>query len=118
MPIARHKGSLKFLAIKGIFIATVTNYVNTLTKRSYNKTDTTTQITTTQINHAFTILRNKLLNKINTECLPLKVTYNSTLPNLKTIIAKNWHVLQTEPKLKKIVAERPILASKFFFQCK
>ena len=46
----------------------------------------------------------------NTELLPPTVTYNSILPDLKTIIDKTWHILQTEPKLNKIFAERPILA--------
>ena len=81
-----------------------------LTKRGYNKTDTATQI-----NRAITIPRNEFLNKIktsNTERLPLTVTYNSTLPYLKTIIDKNWHILQIEPKLKEIFAEPPILAFK------
>ena len=84
--------------------------LNTLTKRGYNKTDTATQI-----NCAITIPRNELLNKIktsNTERLPLTVTYNRTLPDLKTIIDKNWHILQIEPKLKEIFAEPPILAFK------
>ena len=82
--------------------------LNTLTKRGYNKKDTTTQI-----NRAISIPRNELLNKIktsNTERLPLTVTYNRTLPDLKTIIDKNWHILQIEPKLKEIFAEPPILA--------
>ena len=79
-----------------------------LTKRGYNKTDAATQI-----NCAISITRNKLLNKIktsNTECLPLSVTYNRTLPELKTIIDKKWYILQIEPKLKEIFAEPPILA--------
>ena len=82
--------------------------LNTLTKRGYNKTDTTTQI-----NRAIIIPRNELLNKIktsNTERLSLTVTYSKTLPDLKTIIDKNWHILQIEPKLKEIFAEPPILA--------
>ena len=61
--------------------------INTLNKRGYNKTDAKTQI-----NRAITIPRNDLLNKIktsNTECLPLTVTYNRTLPDLNTIIDKN-----------------------------
>ena len=60
--------------------------LNTLTKRGYNKRDTTTQI-----NRAILIPRNELLNKIkpsNTESLPLTVTYNRTLLDLKIIIAK------------------------------
>ena len=72
--------------------------LNTLTKRGYNKTGTTTQI-----KRAITIPRNELLNKIKTERLPLTITYNRTLPNFKTIIDKNWHILQIEPKLKEIL---------------
>ena len=33
----------------------------------------------------------------NTEHLPLAVAYSRTLPNLKTLIDKSWHVLQVEP---------------------
>ena len=79
-----------------------------LTKRHYTKIDPTIQI-----NHAITIPRNDLLNKIktsNTERLPLTVMYNSTLPELKTIIDKNWHNLQTESKLTPIFAEATSLA--------
>ena len=57
-----------------------------LTKRGYNKIDTATQI-----NHAITILRNELLNKIklsNIERLPLTITHNRTLSDLKIIIDK------------------------------
>ena len=72
--------------------------LNTLTKTGYNKTSTATQI-----NRVISIPRNELLNKIrrsNTEREPFTVTYNRTLPDFKTIIDKNWHILQTEPKLK------------------
>ena len=71
--------------------------LNTLTKKGYNKA-----YTTTQINRVVIIPRNKSLNKIktcNTERLPLTVTYNRTLPDLKTIIDKNWHILQIESNL-------------------
>ena len=84
--------------------------LKTLTKSGYNKTDTTTQI-----NCAIAIPRNELLNKIktsNTERFPLTITYNRTLPDLKTIIDKNSHILQIEPKLKEIFAEPQIWHSK------
>ena len=61
--------------------------LNTLTKTDYNKADTATQI-----DDAISVPRNELLNKIkksNNERLPLAVTYNRTLPGLKTIIDKN-----------------------------
>ena len=67
------------------------------------------------MNRAITIPRNELLNNIktsNTERLPLTVTYNRTLPDLKTIIGQNWHILEIEPKLKEIFTEPPILAFK------
>ena len=69
---------------------------STLTKRGYNRKDTTTQI-----NRSISIPKNELLNKIktsSTEHLPLTVTYNRTLPKLKTIIDKNWHILKIAPK--------------------
>ena len=84
--------------------------LNTLAKRGFNKIDTTIQI-----NRTISIPRNELPNKIktsNTERLPLTVTYNRTLPDVKTVIDKNWHILQIEPKLKEIFAEPPILAFK------
>ena len=64
---------------------------STLTYLFYNKKDTTTQI-----NRAISTPRDELLNKIktsNTERSPLIVTYDRTLPDLKTIIDKNWHIL-------------------------
>ena len=71
--------------------------LNTLTKTGYNKADAATQI-----NRAIPISRNELPCKVktsNTESVPLIVTYNRTLPDLKI-----------EPKLKEIFAETPILA--------
>ena len=67
------------------------------------------------MNRAISIPRKELLNKIktsNAERLPLTITYNRSLPDLKTIIDKNWHILQIEPKLKETFAEPPILAFK------
>ena len=66
----------------------------------YNKTDTTTQI-----NRAISILRNKIKTS-NTVQLPLTVMYNRTLPDLKTITDKNWHIHSvhwgSNPTLKNI----------------
>ena len=74
--------------------------LNTLTKRGYNKKDTTTQI-----NRAISIPRNELLNKI-------KTSNTEYLPDFKTIIGENRHILQIKPKLKETFAEPPILAFK------
>ena len=61
--------------------------LNTLTKRGYNKKDTTKQI-----NRTISVPRNDFLNKIktsNTERLRLTVAYNRIPPDLKTIVGKN-----------------------------
>ena len=58
-----------------------------ITKRDYNNSDTAAQF-----DRAISIPRYKVLNKTktsNTERLPLAVTYNRTLPDLKIIIDKN-----------------------------
>ena len=74
--------------------------LNTLTKRGYNK-----KYTTTQINRTISIPRNELLNKI-------KTSNTEYLPDFKTIIGENRHILQIKPKLKETFAEPPILAFK------
>ena len=74
--------------------------LNTLTKRGYNK-----KYTTTQINRTISVPRNELLNKI-------KTSNTEYLPDFKTIIGKNRHILQIKPKLKETFAEPPILAFK------
>ena len=40
------------------------------------------------------------------------VTKDRILPDLKTIIDRNWHNLQIEPKVKEIFAESPVLIFK------
>ena len=65
--------------------------------------------------------KERLLKKFKastTERLPLTGTYNRTLPDLKTLIDKNWHILQIEPKSNFYFAEPPILAFKRSKNCK
>ena len=57
--------------------------------------------------------RTGLLNKEKTETgnhLTLCVTYNKTLPNIKTILEKHWHILNVNPELKKVFENKPLLA--------
>ena len=57
--------------------------------------------------------RTGLLNKEKTETgnhLTLCVTYNKTLPNIKTILEKHWHMLNVNPELKKVFENKPLLA--------
>ena len=34
------------------------------------------------------------------QSIPISITYNGTLPKIKTIVDKHWHVLQVYPELK------------------
>ena len=56
--------------------------------------------------------RTRLLNKEKTETgnhLTLCVTYSKTIPNIKTILEKHWHILNVNPELKKIFENKPLL---------
>ena len=57
--------------------------------------------------------RTGLLNKEKTETgnhLTLCATYNKTLPKIKTILWKHWHILNVNPELKKVFENKPLLA--------
>ena len=57
--------------------------------------------------------RTGYLNKEKTETgnyLILCVTYNKTLPNIKTILEKHWHILNVNPELKEVFENKPLLA--------
>ena len=56
--------------------------------------------------------RTRLLNKEKTETgnhLTLCVTYSKTIPNIKTILEKHWHILNVSPELKKLFENKPLL---------
>ena len=48
----------------------------------------------------------------NDEKIPLIATFNRTLPDLRHIINKNWHILQIEHKLKEIFKNAFVVAFK------
>ena len=43
-------------------------------------------------------------------CLPLWVTYNRTLPNIKNILQQHWNLLKIDPTLEETFQQNPILA--------
>ena len=47
-------------------------------------------------------------NIANKPRILLVLKFNGTLPNIKEIIDKHWHLLQINPKLKNTIHERPI----------
>ena len=44
------------------------------------------------------------------QCIPLSVTYSRTLPNLKYIITRHWHMLQANESCKETFSTLPIIA--------
>ena len=66
-----------------------------------------------QIEKARVQERTLLLNKNPEEVkqsIPISITYNRTLPNIKSIVDKHWHVLQVNPELKERFQSSPIIA--------
>ena len=48
-------------------------------------------------------------NNVSTNRIPLVLRLNKTLPNIKEIVNKHWHLLQVNPNHKNIVEEKPII---------
>ena len=56
-----------------------------------------------------TLLLNKNPEEVK-QSIPISITYNQTLPKIKSIVDKHWHVLQVNPELKKRFQSPPIIA--------
>ena len=66
-----------------------------------------------QIKRARVQERALLLNKNPEEAkqsIHISITYNRTLPKIKSIVDKHWHVLQVNPELKERFQSSPIIA--------
>ena len=42
------------------------------------------------------------------QILPTAITYNQTLPNIKSVVEKQWHIFHIKSKFKKRFRESPI----------
>ena len=54
-----------------------------------------------------------LLKKTSQEVkrnIPISITYNRTSPKIKSLVAKQWHVLQVNPEFKEIFQLSPLIA--------
>ena len=61
-------------------------------------------VVTHQIQKVDQLDRKQLLHQQKShekQCIPLSITYNLALPNLKHILTKHWHILQTYKFFKK-----------------
>ena len=66
-----------------------------------------------QINKANLQDREQLLKEKKKETatnIPLSLKYNRTLPKIKEIFTKHWHLLHIKPNLPEIFQNPPILA--------
>ena len=50
--------------------------------------------------------------KENKRILPFVTQYQPSVPNLKQILMKNWHLIEQQPRLKEIFKEPPIISYK------
>ena len=78
-------------------------------KRGYNE-----NFVEEQFERISTKERKSLLEKKSTLSnqtrIPLVITYNTTLPNIKEIIYKHWNLLQINTVLRPLFEEKPIIA--------
>ena len=51
------------------------------------------------------LLQEKDREQQDQKCIPLLLTYNQFLPNLTTLVRKNWNILQTNKNLRELFKE-------------
>ncbi|XP_072050367.1 uncharacterized protein [Amphiura filiformis] len=81
-----------------------------LINRGYQEDNISNQITKA----ASTTRENSLKYKIKSKSkrVPLVVTYHPRLPHLSEIIRKQWHMIETNPRLHKALPEVPLISYK------
>ena len=47
--------------------------------------------------------------RVQREILPFVTQYNPSVPNLKHILMEKWHLIESQPKLKEVFKEPPII---------
>ena len=50
--------------------------------------------------------------RVQNEILPFVTQYNPSVPNLKHILMEKWHLIESQPKLKEMFKEPPIISYK------
>ena len=61
-------------------------------------------------NRKLALLQRK--NKENKRILPFVTQYQPSVPNLKQILTREWHLIESQPLLNDIFKERPIVSYK------
>ena len=81
-----------------------------LMQRGYTAAEIDNQIDKASKENRENILKYK--EKTHHKPLTIITTYNKTLPNIKSIIEDNWHLLHINPSISKIFTEKPKVAYK------
>ena len=81
---------------------------NQFQKRGYNRSLIEQQIDKANLQQREQRLKEK--KKETATNIPLSLKYNRTLPKIKEIVMKHWHLLHVNPNLAEIFQNPPILA--------
>ena len=64
---------------------------------------------------ALFVERKKALNdntRVQKQILPFVTQYNPSVPNLKHILMEKWHLIESQPRLREMFKETPIISYK------
>ena len=82
--------------------------INQLQTRGYNRSLTEQQIDKANLQEREQLLKEKKKDTANN--IPLSLKYNRTLPKIKEIVMKHWHLRHTNPNLAEIFQNPPIFS--------
>ena len=82
--------------------------INQFQKRGYDRSLIEQQINKANLQEREQLLKEK--KKETATNIPLSLKYNRTLPKIKEIVMKHWHLLHVNPNLAEIFQNPPILA--------
>ena len=90
------------------FLNYTVKMINQFQKRGYNRLLIEQQIDKGNLQEREQLLKEK--KKETATNIPLSLKYNRTLPKVKEIVMKRWHLLHINPNLAEIFQSPPILA--------
>ena len=91
---------------KIIFKETITNFKAHLLRRGYPEDLINTTFSEVNFKHRKLALQQK--PKTNQRILPFVTQYQPSVPNLKQILMKNWHLIEQQPLLSEMYKNHPL----------
>ena len=95
---------------KIIFEEKITNFKAHLLQRGYPEDLINTTLSEVNFKDRKLALQQK--QKINLRILPFVTQYQPSVPNLKQILMKNWHLIEQQPLLSEIYKKPPLVSYK------